>query len=35
MSEPIYITQAKRSPVGTFGGSLSKMATIDLSLIHI
>lgn len=30
MSEPIYITQAKRSPVGTFGGSLSKMATIDL-----
>ncbi|MCT1450704.1 acetyl-CoA C-acyltransferase [Corynebacterium sp. p3-SID1194] len=30
MSEPIYITQAKRSPVGTFGGSLSRMATIDL-----
>ena len=30
MSEPIYITQAKRTPVGTFGGSLSRMATIDL-----
>ena len=30
MSEPIYITQAKRTPVGTFGGSLSQMATIDL-----
>ena len=30
MTEPIYITQAKRTPIGTFGGSLSRMATIDL-----
>ena len=30
MTEPIYITQAKRTPIGTFGGSLSKMSTIDL-----
>lgn len=30
MSEPIYITQAKRTPIGTFAGSLSKFSTIDL-----
>lgn len=30
MSEPIYITNAKRTPIGTFGGSLSKISTIDL-----
>lgn len=30
MSEQIYITQAKRTPIGTFGGSLSKISTVDL-----
>ncbi|WKD57177.1 Beta-ketothiolase BktB [Corynebacterium capitovis DSM 44611] len=30
MSEQVYITQAKRTPVGSFGGSLSKFSTIDL-----
>ena len=30
MSEAVYITQAKRTPIGTFGGSLSKTPTIDL-----
>ncbi|MEX3505596.1 acetyl-CoA C-acyltransferase [Corynebacterium sp. LK2510] len=30
MAEPIYITQAKRTPIGTFGGSLSAYSTIDL-----
>ncbi|WP_115686008.1 acetyl-CoA C-acyltransferase [Corynebacterium senegalense] len=30
MTDQIYITQAKRTPIGTFGGSLSKFSTIDL-----
>ena len=30
MSESIYITNAKRTAIGTFGGSLSKISTVDL-----
>ncbi|MCT1411339.1 thiolase family protein [Corynebacterium sanguinis] len=30
MSESIYITNAKRTPIGTFGGSLSKFHTTEL-----
>ncbi|AWB84521.1 acetyl-CoA C-acyltransferase [Corynebacterium liangguodongii] len=30
MTQSIFITSAKRTPIGTFGGSLSKFSTIDL-----
>ncbi|AWB82453.1 acetyl-CoA C-acyltransferase [Corynebacterium yudongzhengii] len=30
MIPPVYVTQAQRTPIGTFGGSLSKTSSIDL-----